>query len=130
MINLKELIAWTRHIHRRGNGAMERRLVYPLREWVLGMGLFLIAVCLGGGWAIQNFLYYRDIVDTLTVTTETLPTYKTTLVESALATYLPLETEYRQKVERVFSQEVLEESATTTATSTEEVDEELSPTAE
>lgn len=55
MIEKKDIIAVARHIFRRGQGAPDRRLMHPMREWLIGVAC-ASAVFVGGA-AYAGFLF-------------------------------------------------------------------------
>ncbi len=102
----------------------DRRLIHPGRDWLIGLGLFVVIVIAGGTVSGILFVRYSSVDVGASETPAILPRYNQPLIVDATALY-----EERQQVFRTFSGKaepvIVAPIATTTpevATSTSEVD--------
>lgn len=60
----------TKKVIRRGRRLPDRRLIHPDREWLIGLGIFVILLTAGTVYEVRNFMTYGSLEDT--VETESL----------------------------------------------------------
>jgi hypothetical protein len=88
----------------------EKRLVYPVRDWFIGLGFFFAIVLLGGAYSAHQFVTYRTMNVTETSLTETTVTYNQMLVTRVLEDYYARSVIFNELRQTPFQQVVLPES--------------------
>jgi len=87
-MNLKpDITALLEKVTRHDRGLHERQLIYPRRDWIIGVLLAVVTVLGAGWWSAQIYLANRDIevIDTTPSTGKVV--YRAQLVEQALLQY-------------------------------------------
>jgi hypothetical protein len=66
-----------------------KRINYPVRDWLVGLGIFAVIVLLGGVYSAHVFLTYRDVSALQGAETQSpvKTTYNANTVTEALAVY-------------------------------------------
>jgi len=87
MIKKRDILKMVQAVHRQNQGGRNRRLIYPAREW--GIGLFITAVLFVAGiaYAVYTFNTYNMIEDTIDPPVVETVRYQAAAVERALETY-------------------------------------------
>jgi hypothetical protein len=115
MISKADILKMVKDVYRQGQGGPRRRLIYPAREW--GIGVFLTALCFVVVSVASGVVYLRlnSIEDTIVPVAVSTVRYQEADVQSALAAY-----EERGVQFEMFSPSVLPAppAATSSATST------------
>jgi len=87
MITKADIIQMVKRIHRESHGLPPRRLMYPAREWAIGVVLTLVVIaviCVLSGIA---YLYLSDIAERVEPVTPTTVRYDENAVARALELY-------------------------------------------
>ena len=87
-MNLKpDITALLEKVTRHDRGLHERQLIYPRRDWIVGVMLALVTILSAGWWSAQIYTSNRDIevVDTTPSTGKVV--YRAQLVDQALLQY-------------------------------------------
>ena len=108
MITYNEIIEMARHIARRSRGLPDRRIMHPVRDWLIGFSVAtLIFACLSiyAGWIF--FTEKNTDIDAYAVRVETI-TYEHERVREVLDTYRMKEQQFNAL--RTYRSEPLPES--------------------
>lgn len=89
------------HVFRKSQGYPDRRLMHPQREWGIGLLFFGFLVILGSILAGNIFVMYRDVGTTEGNAGESVPQYRTTIVQDALELYRTRNEKYKRMRENV-----------------------------
>jgi len=114
----------------------EKRMMHPVRDWLIGLTLFLLVVLIGGTQTAFMFVTYRNINTDGGTYEEALPRYNALLVENMLKKYEARKDAYgiHQETEAAAAPEAVPveatSTATTTASTTESAAEEAQPDGE
>lgn len=97
-------------VHRRAQGAAEKRVIHPYREW--GIGLCVMTVCFLGGVAYSAYTYiqFNTIEDQLDTPAPKVIRYQESTVDRTLEFFSARRTAYQA----VLTQEVATPVSTTT----------------
>lgn len=94
MIDKKDILKMVHHVSQRAEGKQDKRIIYPEREWLTGMGIFVVIVVVGG---VLNALSFQDISHLQSNVTDSdaqVERYQERAVEQALEKYRARRAEY------------------------------------
>lgn len=103
----------TKHVFRRSQGYPDRRLLHPIRDWFIGLCIFMVLMASGGAYAASLYVNYQHIDTTAQVKQVKVPTLDSALVQATTERYAARAAQYSALVGHTF--------ATSTPTSTPEV---------
>lgn len=88
LIDQASIRAMAQQVFRKAQGRPDKRLMHPVREWGIGLVLFAVMVSWGGWYAGMQFIHYRALdTSPSAVHQPVVPTYNTSLVNTALSIY-------------------------------------------
>lgn len=87
MINKKDIVIMARKIARRGKGRHDRKIMHPSREWLVGLGLLLVALLVGGFINAERYLHYHTLETHITPSKPDGETYRVQEAAKAIGTY-------------------------------------------
>lgn len=87
MISKADILKMAQHVTKRGNDIPDRKLLHPNREWVIGLGIFLVLTIAGAVYNTLLFRYYLGVESTVTANALERAEYKQTLITEVLAEY-------------------------------------------
>lgn len=85
-IDIKKI---TKTIMRKNRGLQDPQLIYPARDWAIGMMGTLVIVCVAVGYSVLQYRSYTNLSLDEEVVLTMIP-YRTALVEQALVRYRAL----------------------------------------
>ncbi len=101
----------TKTIMRKNRGLQDPQLIYPARDWAIGMMGTLVIVCVAVGYSVLQYRSYTNLSLDEEVVLTMIP-YRTALVEQALVRYRALSATHNEIISdtsRIVAEEVLEE---------------------
>lgn len=120
MIDKNAILKFVKHVHKRGRGVADRRLLHPQREWLIGLGVFVVGFAIATLVSMYIFRTYKNIDQVTYEVDKELPVYQAELVTRVLETFAQRELYFDALVAGIQPRiELMEETATTTASSTE-----------
>jgi hypothetical protein len=129
MITKEHILQYLQKAFKTRRAVYEKRMTHPVRDWLIGLALFLLVVLLGGTQTAIMFVTYRNINTDGGTYEEALPRYNALLVENMLKKYEARKDAYgiHGQTEVVVTPEAVPVQSTSTAiaTTTEEVDTEI-----
>lgn len=87
MISKKDIIEAARRITHQSRGGTVRKLMHPQRDWLIGVGLFMLIALLGGVINAQIHVYYSNLADTIVDETRPIKPYRSDSAKTALEMY-------------------------------------------
>lgn len=118
MIDKHTILKFVKHVHRRGQGVADRRLLHPQRDWVIGLGVFVLSFAVAAVFSVYLFSTYKNIDQLTYEVDKELPTYQASAVGNVLETFSRREIYFDAIVDGIQPRVIVqEEVATTTATS-------------
>ncbi len=85
----------SRSVFRRTKGISEPQTIYPHREWLIGIGLLVVIVCVAGVLSVRDFLYYDTIQDRVTAEVIPVVPYTSATAEKAIAIFSVKEAQFK-----------------------------------
>lgn len=87
MIEKKDILKMVRHIMKRGRGIPDKRLMHPVREWLLGLlGAVAVVVC-GVLYSTQLFTTYDKVTEIEQTDSTISIRYNQTVIDDARAQF-------------------------------------------
>lgn len=96
MIDTKDILKFVKHVHRRGQGVPDRRLLHPQREWLTGLSVSLVAILAGTVFSVYWFNTYQNIDSRTYTVSLSVPEYKRTVAQNVLNRFEERSAQYRQ----------------------------------
>lgn len=87
MINTNDILKMARQITKRSQGYHERKILEPNREWLIGVGLFVLIAVGGGIHNALSHVYFDTIDSTVIPTNITIREYNERDANLAIETY-------------------------------------------
>lgn len=111
---------------KKGRVSYDKRFTDPRRDWFIGLLLFIVLVGIGAVWSAQTFVQYRNVDTKGGTSEESLVQYNAKLIQEVVSVYEDRQSTYdalRTVVVPpvIVPVEDVEVSATSSATSTQEV---------
>lgn len=85
--NTKDILKSIQRLLPRRRLDYRRRVMHPVRDWLIGLLLFAIVVIAGGVYCAQTFVTYRNVNTEGGTIDETIIQYNRMMVEQALEAY-------------------------------------------
>lgn len=105
------------------SGRYEKRMLHPLREWFIGVSVFLLCVLSATAHSAYTFIKYESVnIDTVTISTESTIRYNRTLVETVLGRYQERAQEFSAIIAGIPVPEADTEEAGSMSTTTPEME--------
>lgn len=115
MIDKNTILKFVKHVHKRGQGVSDRRLLHPQRDWLIGVGVFVVAFGAATVASIHVFGLYKNIDQQIYEVNKELPKYQEVAVTTVLETFAKRELYFDALVAGIQPKiEVVEEVASTT----------------
>ncbi|MEL6804515.1 MAG: hypothetical protein AAFO91_12135 [Bacteroidota bacterium] len=126
MITKKDILAMVSHISRRSRRVPDRRLIHPMREWVIGLVLFTVVLIGGGYLSASQFSYFSSVDAQLEKSDVAVAAYDATGMEAVLLFFDERTLQFQQIrngiIPPLAPQPVLEEVVASSSSSTEPVE--------
>ena len=116
MIEKKDIFRKIRQIFRHGHGIHASKIIYPIRDWTVGLAVMVILLVIGAIVNINIFSHYSEDSTNQNNSARTEFLYKAALVEKAISLYKNKQELYEalsQKTKKLpLSAEILGSSST------------------
>ena len=116
MIEKKDIFRKIRQIFRHGHGIHASKIIYPIRDWTVGLAVMVILLVIGAIVNINIFAHYSEDYLNQNNSDRTELPYKAALVEKAISLYKNKQESYEaffQKTKKLpLSAEILSSSST------------------
>lgn len=116
MIQKRDILKMIKAVHRHSHGRQNRRLIYPAREWGIGLLLAAVGLVVGVVYGAYTYNTYNMIEETLEEPQVKTVRYQATQVERALEIY-----DARQAASAALPVVVVSDAATSTGTTSDAV---------
>ena len=60
-LNKKDILKMVRHVFRRSQGLPDKRLIHPVREWTVLLGIATVIFIIGAMYTARLFVSYTDL---------------------------------------------------------------------
>ena len=118
MITKNDIIKMVRRIHRENQGLPPRRLIYPTREWAIGVFVFLVlvvVVCIIGA---LGYLYLTEIPNRVEPVAPSTVRYQDTAIDRTIELYQLRADRFAAFEQSVAITEIVDTAATSTERAT------------
>lgn len=87
MLNKKGILIQVSNMFKAKPASFDKRIMHPVREWLIGLALFLAIVIMGGTQSALMFVMYKNVDTHREANTEPLTRYNGLLVGNVLQEY-------------------------------------------
>lgn len=118
MIDKNNILKFVKHVHKRDRGIPDRRMLYPQREWIVSLVVFLLAITGATFLSVNLFKVYENLDQKTYEVTKKMPEYNSDQAAVVLETFEKREMYFNALVtgiqSRVETEEIIKEVASTT----------------
>jgi len=87
MINKETVNALLSGVFKRKQTAFDKRMTHPLRDWFIGVAVFVLIIASGGAYSALRFVEYRSIATDENVSQDPVVEYNEVLVGNMITQY-------------------------------------------
>jgi len=124
MIEKKDIFRKIRQIFRHGHGIHASKIIYPIRDWTVGLAVMVILLVIGAIVNINIFAHYSEDYLNQNNSDRTELPYKAALVEKAISLYKNKQESYEaifQKIKKLPSPAEILRASSTNSTEIESI---------